>query len=43
LKKFADSLESILIAEGVETEDDAIALKHLGIDYGQGWFTGGRF
>ncbi len=43
LKKFADSLESILIAEEVETEDDASALKHLGIEYGQGLFTGGRF
>jgi len=43
LKKFADSLESIMIAEGIETEEDALALKHLGIKFGQGWFTGGRF
>jgi diguanylate cyclase (GGDEF)-like protein len=43
LKRFADSLGSEIIAEGVETEEDAHTLKHIGIDYGQGWFTGRVF
>jgi EAL domain-containing protein (putative c-di-GMP-specific phosphodiesterase class I) len=29
-----------VVAEGVETADDAAALRALGVDYGQGWHFG---
>jgi len=28
------------VAEGVETEQDAAALRSLGVDFGQGWHFG---
>lgn len=37
---FAASAGMVLVAEGVETEAEAHALEHLGVDYGQGWLLG---
>jgi len=33
-------LGTILVAEGVETEEEHIALRELGVEYGQGYLYG---
>ena len=40
LVDFARGCGARLIAEGVETRDDADALAGLGVQFGQGWFLG---
>ena len=40
LVDFAHGCGAELVAEGVETADDAAALLALGVDYGQGWHFG---
>jgi EAL domain-containing protein (putative c-di-GMP-specific phosphodiesterase class I) len=40
LVDFARGLGAQVVAEGVETAEDAAALRALGVDYGQGWYFG---
>jgi EAL domain-containing protein (putative c-di-GMP-specific phosphodiesterase class I) len=40
LVTFASSLGASVCAEGIETEDELVALQRLGIVYGQGYFLG---
>jgi EAL domain-containing protein (putative c-di-GMP-specific phosphodiesterase class I) len=40
LVTFAHGSGATVVAEGVETEDDATALRALGVDHGQGWHFG---
>jgi EAL domain-containing protein (putative c-di-GMP-specific phosphodiesterase class I) len=40
LVSFGHECGSQVVAEGVETEQDAVALRDLGVDYGQGWHFG---
>ncbi|NCT92436.1 EAL domain-containing protein [Cellulomonas sp. APG4] len=40
LVQFAHGNGTLVVAEGVETEDDARHLAELGVDLGQGWFFG---
>lgn len=40
LAGFAHESGARVVAEGVETAEDASALLGLGVDYGQGWFFG---
>ena len=40
LVTFAHGSGARVVAEGVETADDAAALRALGVDYGQGWHFG---
>jgi EAL domain-containing protein (putative c-di-GMP-specific phosphodiesterase class I) len=40
LVSFGHDSGSQVVAEGVETEQDAVALRALGVDYGQGWHFG---
>ncbi len=40
LADFAHSCSARLVAEGIETEDDGLALLDLGVDCGQGWYFG---
>jgi EAL domain-containing protein (putative c-di-GMP-specific phosphodiesterase class I) len=40
LVAFGHDCASLVVAEGVETEQDAVALRNLGVDYGQGWHFG---
>jgi len=40
LLRLAQALETDVVAEGIETEDDFNALKNLGVAYGQGFFLG---
>ncbi len=40
LVAFAGSAGADVVAEGIETQDDAVWLRGLGVDYGQGWFFG---
>jgi EAL domain-containing protein (putative c-di-GMP-specific phosphodiesterase class I) len=40
LVSFGHDCDSQVVAEGVETEQDADALRSLGVDYGQGWHFG---
>jgi EAL domain-containing protein (putative c-di-GMP-specific phosphodiesterase class I) len=40
LVSFGHDCDSQVVAEGVETEEDAAALLALGVDYGQGWHFG---
>jgi EAL domain-containing protein (putative c-di-GMP-specific phosphodiesterase class I) len=37
---FADGVGARVVAEGIESADDAKALSELGVDFGQGWFFG---
>lgn len=38
LVDFAHGAGATVVAEGIETSDDALALRDAGVDYGQGWF-----
>ncbi|MEO9181654.1 MAG: EAL domain-containing protein [Acidimicrobiales bacterium] len=40
LADFGHEVGTAIVAEGVETKDDAVALLDVGIDYGQGWYFG---
>ena len=40
LVEFGHGCDVRVVAEGIETEDEATALRALGVDYGQGWFFG---
>src|SRR5918995_4128001 len=40
LVTFAHGSGATVVAEGVETADDATALRALGVDHGQGWYFG---
>ena len=40
LADFGHEFGTAVVAEGVETKEDAIALLDVGIDYGQGWYFG---
>ncbi|GAA0922411.1 hypothetical protein GCM10009557_91740 [Virgisporangium ochraceum] len=40
LVTFAHGCGSKVVAEGIETADDASALSAIGVDYGQGWLYG---
>jgi EAL domain-containing protein (putative c-di-GMP-specific phosphodiesterase class I) len=40
LADFGHGCGSLVVAEGVETAADAVALHTLGVDLGQGWFFG---
>jgi EAL domain-containing protein (putative c-di-GMP-specific phosphodiesterase class I) len=40
LTDFGHGSEAVIVAEGVETADDAAVLLALGVDLGQGWFHG---
>jgi EAL domain-containing protein (putative c-di-GMP-specific phosphodiesterase class I) len=40
LTDFGHGSEATIVAEGVETVDDATTLLALGVDYGQGWYHG---
>jgi len=38
LGHIADTIDAVMVAEGIETLDDLIALRELGIRYGQGFY-----
>ncbi len=38
LGHIADTIDAVMVAEGIETVDDLVALRELGIRYGQGFF-----
>lgn len=38
LVDFAHGADATVVAEGVETREDALVLRDAGVDYGQGWF-----
>jgi EAL domain-containing protein (putative c-di-GMP-specific phosphodiesterase class I) len=40
LKSFADSIESEIIAEGIERKEELQTLVELGVGYGQGFLLG---
>ena len=40
LVDFGHEAGTTVVAEGIETSDDARALRNLGVDYGQGWYFG---
>ncbi|HET6562244.1 MAG TPA: EAL domain-containing protein [Marmoricola sp.] len=40
LVTFGHGSGALVVAEGVETADDAAAVRALGVDYGQGWHYG---
>lgn len=40
LTDFAHEAGARVVAEGVETADDATTLRDLGVDHGQGWYFG---
>jgi EAL domain-containing protein (putative c-di-GMP-specific phosphodiesterase class I) len=40
LADFAHVAGADVVAEGVETSDDALALRDAGVDHGQGWYFG---
>jgi len=40
LVEFAHGSGATVVAEGIETLDDARALAAVGVDYGQGWYFG---
>jgi EAL domain-containing protein (putative c-di-GMP-specific phosphodiesterase class I) len=40
LVAFARGCDSHVVAEGIETAEDAAALRAIGVDYGQGWHYG---
>jgi EAL domain-containing protein (putative c-di-GMP-specific phosphodiesterase class I) len=40
LVEFGRGCSARVVAEGVETAEEAAALRALGVDYGQGWYHG---
>ena len=40
LVEFARGLRARVVAEGVETAEEAVVLRRLGVDHGQGWHFG---
>lgn len=40
LSDFGHEIGAVIVAEGVETREDAIALRDVGVDFGQGWYFG---
>ena len=40
LVEFGHGCDVRVVAEGIETADEAATLRALGVDYGQGWFYG---
>jgi diguanylate cyclase (GGDEF)-like protein len=38
LGHIAETIDAVMVAEGIETVDDLVALRELGIRYGQGFF-----
>jgi EAL domain-containing protein (putative c-di-GMP-specific phosphodiesterase class I) len=40
LAEFGHEVGALVVAEGVETKEDAIALREAGVDFGQGWYFG---
>ncbi|MEZ4403290.1 MAG: EAL domain-containing protein [Kofleriaceae bacterium] len=38
MARIADAIDAVVVAEGIETIDDLIALRELGIRYGQGYY-----
>jgi len=38
LRHIADAIDAVIVAEGIETIDDLVALRELGIRYGQGYY-----
>jgi EAL domain-containing protein (putative c-di-GMP-specific phosphodiesterase class I) len=40
LVQFGHGCNASVVAEGIETEEDAAALRGLGVDHGQGWHFG---
>jgi diguanylate cyclase (GGDEF)-like protein len=40
IKRFAETFDTVLVAEGIETGDELRVLRDLGIDLGQGYFLG---
>lgn len=37
LVEFGHGCGAKVVAEGIETAEDAVALRNAGVDYGQGW------
>ena len=40
LVEFGHGCGAKVVAEGVETREDALGLRDAGVDHGQGWFFG---
>lgn len=40
LVQLAGDCGSVSVAEGIEVEEDAVTLRELGVEYGQGWYFG---
>ena len=40
LVEFGHGCDVRVVAEGIETADEAVVLRALGVDYGQGWHYG---
>lgn len=40
LAEFGHEVGASVVAEGVETKEDAVALRDAGVDFGQGWYFG---
>jgi hypothetical protein len=38
LRHIADTIDAVMIAEGIEHQDDVAALRDLGLRYGQGYY-----
>jgi diguanylate cyclase (GGDEF)-like protein len=38
LRHIADTIDAVMIAEGIEHQEDVIALRELGLRYGQGYY-----
>jgi diguanylate cyclase (GGDEF)-like protein len=38
LGRISEAIDAVMVAEGIETPDDLVVLKDLGVKYGQGYF-----
>ena len=38
LRRIGEAIDAVMVAEGIETPDDLLVLKELGVKYGQGYF-----